>query len=70
MSTKVDTLSMLLGTCHQDLPDNVIDCLAIHAKEQGYINFSVGAFFADLRLSDRMFTKKERPAPELETFFG
>ena len=35
---------MLLGTCHQDLPDNAIDCLAIHAKEQGYINFSVGVF--------------------------
>ena len=38
------------------------------AKEEGYTDFSAGAFFYDLILSDRMFARQERPAPELETF--
>ena len=40
----------------------------LYAKEQKYTDFSAGAFFADLQLSERMFIKKERLAPELETF--
>ena len=38
------------------------------AKEEGYTDFSAGAFFYDLILSDRMFARRERTAPELETF--
>ena len=40
----------------------------LYAKEEGYTDFSAGAFFYDLILSDRMFSQNEKPAPELQTF--
>lgn len=39
-----------------------------YAKEEGYTDFSAGAFFFDLMLSDRMFAKQEKPALELQFF--
>ena len=39
-----------------------------YAKEEGYTDFSAGAFFFDLVLSDRMFEKQEKPVPELQFF--
>lgn len=40
----------------------------IYAKEEGYTDFSAGAFFYDLNLSDRIFAHREKPAPEMQTF--
>lgn len=40
----------------------------LYAKEEGYTDFSAGAFFYDLVLSDRMFAHNEKRSPELETF--
>lgn len=40
----------------------------MYAKEEGYTDFSAGAFFYDLNLSDRIFVHKEKPVPEMQTF--
>ena len=40
----------------------------LYAKEEGYTDFSAGAFFYDLVLSDRMFSHGNKTAPELQTF--
>ena len=39
-----------------------------YARENGYTEFAAGAFFADLVLPDRMFSRPQRRVAEKETF--